>query len=121
MDSKEWQRGLISGMPRLVNSWNKHADSSRTGKTPHYRVQTGERHMKWSVYFQNPEYLEQTRMFLIQPELKPLIRRWCHVGNGTRILDVGCEILLRLLFLRRKTDVRGKAKSKRQETLQGGV
>lgn len=46
--------------------------------------------MQWSVYFQNPENLEQTRMFLIQPELKPLIRKWCHVANGTRILDVGC-------------------------------
>lgn len=46
--------------------------------------------MQWSVYFQNPEFLEQTRMFLIQPELKPLIRAWCHVGKGTRILDVGC-------------------------------
>ena len=46
--------------------------------------------MKWSVYFQNPEYLERTRMFLIRPELKPLIRTWCRIGSGTRILDVGC-------------------------------
>ena len=46
--------------------------------------------MIWSVYFQTPEYLEQTRMFLIQPEFEPLIRKWCGVRDGMRILDVGC-------------------------------
>ena len=46
--------------------------------------------MKWSVYFQNPEFLEQTRMFLILPEYEPLVRRWCGVRDGLRILDVGC-------------------------------
>lgn len=45
---------------------------------------------KWSVYFQTPEYLEQTRKFLILPEYEPLIRSWCGVKNGMRILDVGC-------------------------------
>lgn len=46
--------------------------------------------MKWSVYFQRPEYLEQTRMFLILPEYEPLVRKWCGVRDGIRILDVGC-------------------------------
>ncbi len=29
-------------------------------------------------------------MFLIQPELRPLVRKWCGVREGARILDVGC-------------------------------
>jgi len=45
---------------------------------------------KWSVYFQNPEYLERTRLFLIPEEMKPLVRKWCGVRDGIRILDVGC-------------------------------
>ena len=48
------------------------------------------RDMKWSVYFQTPEYLEQTRKFLILPEYEPLVRKWCGVRDGIRILDVGC-------------------------------
>ena len=47
-------------------------------------------HKKWSVYFQTPEYLEQTRKFLILPEYEPLVRNWCGVRDGMRILDVGC-------------------------------
>ena len=46
--------------------------------------------MQWSVYFQNPEFLEYTRLFLIQPELKPLVRAWCGIRDGMKILDVGC-------------------------------
>lgn len=46
--------------------------------------------MKWSVFFQTPEYLEHTRMFLILPEYEPLVRKWCGVRDGIRILDVGC-------------------------------
>lgn len=45
---------------------------------------------KWSVYFQNPEFLERTRMFLIPRELYPLVRKWCGVRNGSKLLDVGC-------------------------------
>ncbi len=45
---------------------------------------------KWSVYFQNPEYLERTRMFLIAEEMKPLVRRWCGLRDGMNVLDVGC-------------------------------
>lgn len=45
---------------------------------------------KWSVYFQNPEYLERTRMFLIPDDMKPLVRKWCGVRDGMKILDVGC-------------------------------
>ena len=43
----------------------------------------------WS-YFQNPEYLERTRLFLLGDEMKPLVRKWCGVRDGIRILDVGC-------------------------------
>lgn len=46
--------------------------------------------MKWSVYFQRPEFLEHSRMFLILPEYEPLVRKWCGVRDGIRILDVGC-------------------------------
>ena len=44
----------------------------------------------WSTYFQNPEMMERSRMFLIAPEMQPLVRQWCGVRDGMRILDVGC-------------------------------
>ncbi len=44
---------------------------------------------KWSVYFQNPEYLEMTRMFMIPKDMIPLVRRWCGLKDGMRVLDVG--------------------------------
>ena len=44
---------------------------------------------QWSVYFQNPDYLERTRMFLVPAEMQPLVRRWCGLEDGMRILDVG--------------------------------
>ena len=46
--------------------------------------------LKWSVYFQNPEYMELTRMNLILPEYEPLIRSWCEIREGAHVLDVGC-------------------------------
>lgn len=46
--------------------------------------------LQWSVYFQNPAFLERTRMFLIMEELRPLVRAWCGLRDGMRILDVGC-------------------------------
>lgn len=45
---------------------------------------------KWSVYFQNPEFLERTRLFMIHPDMFPLVRRWCGIKDGVRLLDVGC-------------------------------
>ena len=44
---------------------------------------------KWSVYFQNPEYLEMTRMFMIPKDMIPLVRRWCGLKDGMKVLDVG--------------------------------
>ena len=46
--------------------------------------------LKWSVYFQNPEFMELTRMTLILPEYEPLVRKWCGICDGAQILDVGC-------------------------------
>ena len=46
--------------------------------------------MEWSVYFQNPEFLERTRFHLIQPDMEPLVRKWCGVAEESRVLDVGC-------------------------------
>ena len=46
--------------------------------------------MEWSVYFQNPEFIEKTRFHLIQPDMEPLVRKWCGVKAGSSILDVGC-------------------------------
>ena len=46
--------------------------------------------MEWSVYFQNPEFMEKTRFHLIQPDMEPLVRKWCGVTQSSRILDVGC-------------------------------
>lgn len=46
--------------------------------------------LTWSTHFQNPEFLELTRMFLIHRDLRPLVRKWCCVRAGMRVLDVGC-------------------------------
>ena len=46
--------------------------------------------MEWSVYFQNPEFMEKTRFHLILPEMEPLVRNWCGIQAGSRVLDVGC-------------------------------
>lgn len=45
---------------------------------------------KWSVHVQNPEMLERTRMFMVPEEMAPLVRSWCGLRDGMRILDVGC-------------------------------
>ena len=42
------------------------------------------------MYFQNPEFLEQSRMFLFMREYEPLIRTWYRLRDSMRILDVGC-------------------------------
>ena len=46
--------------------------------------------MQWSVHFQNPEFLERSRFHMIQPEMEPLVRKWCHVKPDSRVLDIGC-------------------------------
>lgn len=46
--------------------------------------------LKWSVYFQTPDYLERTRMMMIRPEYEPLICTACGLSDGSRVLDVGC-------------------------------
>ena len=46
--------------------------------------------MKWSVYYQTADFLEYSRMFMILPEYEPLVRQWCGVRDGIRVLDVGC-------------------------------
>ena len=46
--------------------------------------------MEWSVYFQNPEFMERSRFHLIQPDMESLVRRWCRAVPESRILDVGC-------------------------------
>lgn len=46
--------------------------------------------MSWSTHFQTPNYLERTRLMLIEPELEPLIGKWCDIKEGSRVLDVGC-------------------------------
>ena len=45
---------------------------------------------KWSVYFQNPDFIELTRMTMALPEYRPLIRKWCGIRDGAEVLDVGC-------------------------------
>lgn len=44
----------------------------------------------WSEYFQNPDYLERTRIQLILDEYRPLILKWCGLKDGMKALDVGC-------------------------------
>ncbi|MCY6485740.1 class I SAM-dependent methyltransferase [Clostridium aestuarii] len=46
--------------------------------------------MKWSKYFQNPTYLEMTRKFMLNQDLKPLIIKYLGIESGMQILDVGC-------------------------------
>ena len=46
--------------------------------------------LQWSKYFQNPDFLEYSRMFFICPEFEPLICNWCNLQKSNQILDVGC-------------------------------
>lgn len=45
---------------------------------------------EWSTYFQNPEFLEGSRLFMLDPEFRPLVAKWVGLKSGMRILDVGC-------------------------------
>ncbi len=45
---------------------------------------------KWSVYFQTPDFLERTRLMLIDPEFEPMVAKWCGLKSGSKVLDVGC-------------------------------
>lgn len=46
--------------------------------------------MQWSVYFQNEEFLEKTRMGMLLPDMREPICHWLGLGSGMRVLDVGC-------------------------------
>ncbi|MBQ7593513.1 MAG: class I SAM-dependent methyltransferase [Synergistaceae bacterium] len=46
--------------------------------------------LQWSVYFQNPEFLERSRLELVVPDYAPLIYKWCGVKDDSKILDVAC-------------------------------
>ncbi len=46
--------------------------------------------MQWSIYFQNPTFMEMTRKAILSEDLKPLIRKYCGITPGMMILDVGC-------------------------------
>jgi len=46
--------------------------------------------MEWSRYFQNPLYMEMSRRFLLNPDMKLLVARYLGIRPGWRILDVGC-------------------------------
>lgn len=46
--------------------------------------------LKWSVYFQNPEFLELSRKFLIEEDIKELVVKHCGISKGDKVLDVGC-------------------------------
>ena len=48
--------------------------SKMNRETAHIRTMSTR---KWSVYFQNPEFIEYTRMDMVMPEYEPLIRKWC--------------------------------------------
>lgn len=46
--------------------------------------------MAWSEIFQNPEFLEKTRIGMLLPEYRPLIQKWIGITDNCKILDVGC-------------------------------
>lgn len=46
--------------------------------------------MKWSTFYQNPEFLEFTRANMILPEFRPQILKWCGIDSKKSVLDVGC-------------------------------
>lgn len=48
------------------------------------------KNLNWSVYFQNPDFLEYSRIGIYIPEFEPLIIKWCGVTDKSRVLDVGC-------------------------------
>ncbi len=45
---------------------------------------------QWSTYFQNPEFLQFTRMYTLKAEMAPLVKKWLHLKDNLCILDVGC-------------------------------
>lgn len=46
--------------------------------------------LEWSKIMQTPEYLEATRITLLQEDMSPLAVKWCGISQGDRVLDVGC-------------------------------
>ncbi|MCR5356367.1 MAG: class I SAM-dependent methyltransferase [Lachnospiraceae bacterium] len=45
---------------------------------------------KWSRYFQNKEYLEKTRMFILNEDMRGYIVEKIGLRPGMKVLDVGC-------------------------------
>ena len=45
---------------------------------------------EWSNYIQNPAFLESSRMFMLDTELRELCIRWIGIQENQNILDVGC-------------------------------
>ncbi len=45
---------------------------------------------EWSTYFQNPEYLEASRIATLKPEMGELMKGWLGLCDGMKVLDVGC-------------------------------
>lgn len=46
--------------------------------------------LKWSKYFQNPEYLLLYRTMTLHPDLRNLISIWIGLKDNMKVLDVGC-------------------------------
>lgn len=45
---------------------------------------------EWSKYFQNPNFLERSRMMLMNPDLKKYVVDKVGIKSGMSVLDIGC-------------------------------
>ena len=45
---------------------------------------------QWSRYFQNEEFLEHTRMFVLNDDMKDYVAQKIGLRSGMKVLDVGC-------------------------------
>lgn len=46
--------------------------------------------LKWSKYFQSPEYLSVYRTMTLNNDYRELISKWIGLTDGMKVLDVGC-------------------------------
>ena len=45
---------------------------------------------QWSSFFQNPEFLEKTRMYILNEDMRDLVTEKLNLRPGMKVLDIGC-------------------------------
>ena len=57
----------------------------------------------WSGFFQNEEFLEKTRMYVLNPEMSGYVAEKIGLKEGMRVLDVGCGTGAFIWYLARES------------------